>query len=85
MFRRKKAGKDEASTTAEVTEEQLAAELAESTEATEEEKAQRRLEREERKFQKEQKIKSLRRQRFVAPILLLVTIFISFLIWRMGQ
>lgn len=87
MFGKKKKATDQDSPelTETLSEQEQAAELLAATEETEAEKAQRKFEREERKFLKEQQKKSLSRQRLVAPILLIVTIFISFLIWQLSR
>ncbi len=79
MFRRKKEKEEP------TPEEQLAEEVQLSTEEIEAEKLRKKQEREERKFLKEQQRISQRRQRFVAPILLLITIFISLLIWKFSK
>jgi hypothetical protein len=58
-------------------------ELQRSTEEIEAEKEAKRFAREERKFLKEAEKKRKQRQRFIAPILLILTIIISFILWRM--
>jgi hypothetical protein len=58
-------------------------EIAERTERIEEEKEAKRLAREEKKFQKELAKKRATQEKFVAPILLIVTILVSiiFYVW----
>ncbi len=56
-------------------------ELQKTTQEIEEEKYQKKLAREERKFHKEQALKRKKRERWVAPVLLLLTILVSYLVW----
>jgi hypothetical protein len=65
----------------ELTEEETAAELEQSIEDIEAEKERKRFEREEKKFLKEHKKKRQKQERFIAPLLLILTLLISYLIY----
>jgi len=78
MFRKKEVVKEDL-----VSEDEQVAALQLSTEQIEAEKERKKLEREERKFFKEHQKKSQKIQRLVAPVLLILTFIISFLIWKM--
>lgn len=56
-----------------------------STEEIEAEKERKRLAREEKKFQKEHQKKLQRLERWVAPVLLILTIIISYIVWQMRK
>lgn len=59
------------------------AELERRTAATEAEKRRKRLAREERQFRKAVSEKRQRQERWVAPVLLLLTLLISYVLWKM--
>lgn len=60
-------------------------ELRKTTAEVEAEKEAKRLAREERKFHKEQEQKLKQKERFVAPVLLLVTIIASLILWMLNR
>ena len=64
---------------------QKAAELEKATLSIEEEKRQKRFEREEKKFLKAHAKKSQSLQRLVAPLLFVITILISYLVWLFSR
>lgn len=59
--------------------------LQQTTEEIEAEKEAKRLAREERKFLKEVEKKRKQRERFIAPILLIISIIISLILWVMNR
>lgn len=59
--------------------------LQQTTAEVEAEKEAKRLAREERKFLKEQEQKRKHKERFIAPILLLITVLVSLLLWMMNR
>jgi hypothetical protein len=69
----------------ELDDEQKAEQLERTTEEIEAEKERRRFEREEKKFLKEHAKKSKARERFIAPLLLILTILISYIIFLLRQ
>ncbi len=60
-------------------------ELQRNTEEVEAEKEAKRLAREERKFLKDTERKRKQKERFVAPVLLILTIAISLVLWMMNR
>ncbi len=66
-----------------VSEEERAEQVRKSTQQIEDEKNEKKFKREERKFIKEQEAKRKRLERFIAPILLTLTILVSYLIYLM--
>lgn len=59
--------------------------LQRSTAEVEAEKEAKRLAREERKFLKEQEQKRKRKERFVAPIILIITVLVSLVLWMVNR
>jgi len=57
--------------------------LQKTTEEIEAEKEAKRLAREEKKFQKEVEKKRKRKERLIAPLLLLITVVCSWLVWTL--
>lgn len=60
-------------------------ELQKTTEEIEAEKEAKRLAREERKFLKEVEKKRKQKERFVAPLLLIISIIVSLVLWAMNR
>lgn len=56
-----------------------------TTEEIEAEKEAKRLAREERKFLKEVERKRKQKERFVAPLLLVISIIVSLVLWAMNR
>jgi hypothetical protein len=61
--------------------EDVVAELEQATDEVESEKERRKFEREERKFLKEHQKKSKQQERWVAPVLLILTVVISYFVF----
>jgi septal ring factor EnvC (AmiA/AmiB activator) len=59
--------------------------LQKTTAEVEAEKEAKRIAREERKFHKEQEQKRKQKERFVAPVLLLLTIIASLVLWMLNR
>jgi|GEM_PF-694363 len=59
--------------------------LQRTTAEVEGEKEAKRLAREERKFLKDQEEKRKRKERFIAPIILIVSVMVSFALWMMNR
>jgi cytoskeletal protein RodZ len=55
--------------------------LQKSTEEVEAEKEAKRLAREEKRFHKEVEKKRKQKERFIAPLLLVITMLVSFVLW----
>jgi hypothetical protein len=81
MFFNKKNPPDEENPS----EEELAEAVVENTKETEAEKAEKRRARLERKFLKEHAEKSARRARLVAPLLLILTGVVTYIVWVLSQ
>jgi hypothetical protein len=64
---------------------EVAAGIEEATDEVESEKERKKFEREERKFLKEHQQKSKQRERWVAPVLLLLTVIISYLVFLFSR
>lgn len=59
--------------------------LQRSTAEVEAEKEAKRIAREERRFLKEQEQKRKQKERFVAPVILIITIIVSLVLWMMNR
>lgn len=82
FFKKKNAPEPEEE---ELSEDDLAEAVLENTKETEAEKEAKKRARLERKFLKEQAEKSARRARLVAPVLLVISGLVTYIVWVLSQ